>query len=84
MNPRATRAQAAGSHEVIVEFSNGETRKFDLRPLLGYEVFEKLQDSTFFAQVRAEHGTLVWQEGIDLDPDMVYLDSIPLKTLANA
>lgn len=83
MNPRATMAQAVGSHEVIVAFSNGETRKFDLRPLLRYEVFTKLQDMAFFVQVRAEHGTLSWPEGIDLDPDMVYLDSIPLKTLAN-
>ena len=84
MNPRAIKAHAAGQHEVLVEFSNRETRKLNLQPLLQYDVFARLRDAKFVSQVRVDHGTLAWPEGIDLDPDMVYLDSVPVNVLAGA
>ena len=35
-------------------------------------VFEPLKDPAFFAQVRvAEYGTVVWPNGVDLDPDVL-------------
>ncbi len=37
-------------------------------------IFAALQDPDFFAQVRvdAEAGTIVWPNGADLDPDVLY------------
>ena len=84
MNPRVTKARASGEHEVLVDFSNGETRRLDLQPLFDYEVRAKLKDPAFLARVRADHGTLAWPEGIDLDPETVYLDSVPVGILAKA
>ena len=49
-----------------------------VKPLVGYQlfsgIFAPLQDRATFAQVEIhpELGTLVWQNGADLDPDVLY------------
>ena len=37
-------------------------------------MFRALQDPAFFAQVSVDHaaGTVVWPNGVDLDPDVLY------------
>jgi hypothetical protein len=37
-------------------------------------IFAPLQDAAYFAQVQThpELGTIVWQNGADLDPDVLY------------
>jgi hypothetical protein len=78
MNPRVTQVSPLEGHHLLLKFSNGEQRRLDVRPYLAYEVFQKLRDPAFFALVMPEHGTVGWPEGIDLDPDAVYLESLPL------
>ena len=56
----------------------------DVRPYLDYPVFERLRDPGFFALVQADHGTVSWPGGIDLDPDSVYLESVPVQQTAAA
>jgi hypothetical protein len=67
-----------------VQFSSGETRRLDVRPYLAYPVFERLADLAFFAMVTVDHGTVGWPGGIDLDPDSVYLESVPVSQTAAA
>jgi hypothetical protein len=45
---------------------------------LNYPVYQPLNDEEFSKQVRVEHGTICWENGIDFDPDRVYLESIEL------
>jgi len=44
-------------------------------------VFEPLKDPKVFRQVRVdkEAGTVAWPNGADLDPDVLYIRSVPLK-----
>jgi hypothetical protein len=56
----------------------------DVRPYLEYPVFERLRNPGFFALVQADHGTVGWPCGIDLDPDSVYLESVPDEQPATA
>jgi hypothetical protein len=79
MNPRVTAVRHLPDHGLLVTFGTGERRRLDVRPYLAYAVFEVLRDPTVFAQVKADHGTVAWPGGIDLDPDSVYLDSVPLS-----
>lgn len=79
MNPRVVSVRHHHASLLTVEFSNGERRRFDLGPYLQYEVFERLRDPGFVALVREDHGTLSWPGGIDLDPDSVYLESVPIE-----
>jgi hypothetical protein len=56
----------------------------DVSPYLAYPVFERLREPGFFALVHADHGTVSWPGGIDLDPASVYLESVPVARIALA
>ena len=66
------------------EVLDGEQRRMDVTPYLAYPVFQRLRDPGFFAEVQADHGTVCWPAGIDLDPDSVYLESVPVDQTAPA
>lgn len=84
MNPRVTAVAALDNHHLHLHFSNGEQRCLDVRPYLAYPVFERLREPSFFVLVQPDHGTVSWPGGIDLDPDTVYLESVPIAQTASA
>ena len=60
---------------VLLEFSNGEQKTVDLDPLLHGTIFEGLrQDPKLFRSVHVDPdlGTIVWDNGADMDPDVLY------------
>ena len=59
-------------------FENGEHRRFDMRPLLSVKPWTRIADPEIFKMVRAEYGTAVWPGEIDIAPETLYDDSIPL------
>lgn len=63
---------------LILTFSNGERRHFDMRPYLHYPVFRRLQNPGYFSLARVDYGTVVWPGEIDVAPETLYDDSIPL------
>ena len=65
----------AGGTRVRLEFTNGEARELDLAPYLHGPIFEPIRDDPgAFRAVRvdAELGTIVWPNGADIDPDVLY------------
>ncbi len=67
-------------HEVLIRFSDGHERRLTLTPLMKGPVFrEILDDPTLFAamSVDEELGTIVWPNGADLDPDVLYGSAAP-------
>ena len=78
MNPRINAVTAQDDHTLLLTFSNGEIRRFDLKPYLGYPAFEPLRQLRFFKLARASHGTVTWPEEIDFDPDTLYLEGRPV------
>ncbi len=75
MNPQVTRLTPQPGHRLLLEFSNGETRLFDLTPWLDKGVFRALRDSPDFDQARAVDGSVEWPGEIDLSYDTLYLRS---------
>lgn len=65
-----------GGHEVELTFSDGLTAIVDLdRVISRFDgVFEPLIDPEYFRLVRVNHelGTIVWPNGADLCPDVLY------------
>ena len=76
MNPHVTRLTPQAKHRLLLEFSNGETRLFDLSPWLDKGVFHVLRDSPEFAQARVVDGSVEWPGEIDLSYDTLYLRSV--------
>ncbi len=79
MNPRISAVTAHDNYILLLTFTNGETRRFDMTPYLGYAAFKPLRQASFFKLARAEHGTVTWPKEIDFDPDTLYLEGQPVK-----
>lgn len=79
MNPRITAVTASDDHMLLLTFTNGETRCFNITPYLGYPAFEPLRQISFFKLARAGHGTVTWPNEIDFDPDTLYLEGRPVE-----
>lgn len=65
---------------VLPEFSNGDQKAVNLEPLLRGPIFEPLKnDPEFFRSVRVDEelGTIVWSNGADIDPDVLYGSHVP-------
>lgn len=80
MNPRVKLVEALPSQRLRIEFTDGQRRVLDVTPYLSYPVFQALADPQTFKQVASDHGTVSWPGGIDLDPDSVYLESVPVES----
>jgi hypothetical protein len=60
---------------VHLEFTDGSARTVDLEPYLHGPVFAPIRDDVqFFRSVRVdpEAETIVWSNGADIDPDVLY------------
>ena len=79
MNPQVTRVTPQAHHRLLLEFSNGEVRLFDLTPWLDKGVFRALRDSPEFAQAQVVDGSVEWPGEIDLSFDTLYLRSVPVR-----
>jgi hypothetical protein len=69
--------QHLGGHRLRLRFEDGVTGELDLGLRLQFQgVFAPLRDIAEFAKVRVnpEFGTIVWPNGADLDPDVLYAE----------
>ena len=66
---------AIGDYRLRLRFEDGVEGIVDLAPVLSFRgVFEPLKDPAYFALVRvdSELGSVVWPNGADVDPDVLY------------
>ncbi len=75
MNPRVQSAEHLSGTLLKLIFNNGECKFFDIGPYLNYPVYQPLKDKNTIKQVQVKHGIICWDNGIDFDPDRVYLES---------
>ena len=79
MNPRVVEVKPNPDYSLTLKFTNGEVRRFDVRPYLEKGVFGELKDMQLFNSVRPILGSIQWLNGQDLCPDTLYLDSRPIS-----
>lgn len=78
MNPRVVSVTYLDPYQLILTFTDGSKRLFDLVPYLNYPVYDPLKDKALCAAPKIFNGTVVWDESTDFDPDTLYLESKPL------
>ncbi|MGX8705081.1 MAG: DUF2442 domain-containing protein [bacterium] len=61
-----------------VRFANGELRDFDMVPLMERKCYQPLKSDTLFFAARVAYGTVQWPNGLDIDPEWLYEDSVPV------
>ena len=76
MSPRVNYVQYVTAYRVELGFTDGLRRQIDFQDkVVGRAgVFRALADTEFFSQVRLEPeaGTIVWPNGVDFCPDVLY------------
>jgi hypothetical protein len=74
MIPRVAEAHYVQDFIIHLRFADGTEGDVDLREELYGEMFEPLQDRTFFRQfsVHPEFRTLTWPNGADFAPEFRY------------
>lgn len=73
MTPDVIKVMATPDYSIVAEFETGEVRRFDMRPYLDFPAYAALKEQRLFMRAHVEHGTVVWDEEIDLSPDTLYL-----------
>ena len=72
ITPRITSVIPHRNYTLTVSYENGETREFDVTPLLAYPVYQALKNIDYFMQVRPFSRTVVWPEEQDIAPELLY------------
>lgn len=70
-------ARASGGYRLHLRFEDGVEGEIDLAALVDFTgVFAPLKDPGEVAKVRVDHdlGTICWENGADLDPDVLYAE----------
>lgn len=63
------------NYQLHLKFEDNQEGVVDISQLIEFTgIFAPLQDLTYFAQVKLnpEWGTIYWENGADLDPDVLY------------
>ncbi|PKO23719.1 MAG: DUF2442 domain-containing protein [Chloroflexi bacterium HGW-Chloroflexi-1] len=82
MNPRVKMVKPNLDYTITLVFTNGEVKRFDVKPYLNIGIFRELKSMSVFNSVKPFLGSVQWEHGQDLCPDTLYLDSISETHLA--
>lgn len=73
-------AEPTTGTKVQLTFTSGERREVDLLPYLHGPIFDEIRsDPSKFREIAIDRqiGTVVWPNGADIDPDVLYLGLRP-------
>lgn len=80
-NPRVVAVTPNSDYTLVLTFTNGEQRVFDVKPYLDKGFFRELRDMGLFMSVKSVLGTVQWSGGQDFCPDTLYLDSVSVERI---
>ncbi len=79
LSPDAASVSVLPDRVLRVRFVNGELRDFDMKPLLARKCYQPLNNDLLFQTASVAFGTIQWANGLDLDPEWLYEDSVPAE-----
>lgn len=77
ITPKAVKVKPLEKYCLLVEFSNGEHRIYNAKPLIRGDWFGQLNDVNKFNTVHIAGLSVEWEDGQDICPDDLYYNSVP-------
>ena len=77
---RVTSVEVSEGFKLLLGFTNGDRKVIDVEWLLHGPIFDPIrEDPEFFRTVRVDEdcGTIVWPNGANIDPDVLYGSYLP-------
>ncbi|MCX6138917.1 MAG: DUF2442 domain-containing protein [Ignavibacteriales bacterium] len=74
-------ANPTTGYRVEIGFTDGTKREIDLEPYLHGPIFDPIRkDLSIFRSLRVDQRmkTIVWENGADIDPDVLYQGLVPV------
>lgn len=72
MKLQVTKVYPQKDFTLIIEFADGKTKLFDMKPLLADEINKPLRNIDFFMTAKVDHQTVAWSDDLDLCPEYIY------------
>lgn len=72
------RVKTTKDFQLELTYQNGEKRRFDMRPLLTQRPWNRIAEPQLFHHAEVAYGTVIWPGEIDIAPETLYDDSVPL------
>jgi len=67
-----TQVKVLPDYVLLLEFENGEKRRFNMAPYMDKKPFIRLNNSALFRRAYIDYGTVVWPGNIDIAPETLY------------
>lgn len=78
LQPKVVSVMPLPDYEILIEYENGEKRKFDVKPYISGEWYGELRDKNVFSSVRPCGTTVEWEDGQDIAPHELYEMSVAI------
>jgi hypothetical protein len=75
---KATYVQPQTDYTLHLTFSTGESKVYDMKPLLDEGVFSQLKNKALFMAAKLDGISVVWTDDIDIDPTELYVNGVPI------
>lgn len=74
-SPDIDKVKILKGYNLLLTFTNGERKIFDMQPYLKYTIFKPLNKESEFNKFSIIDGTIEWECGAELSADTFYLGS---------
>ena len=78
LQPTVANVQPLPEYRLLVEYTSGEKRIFDVKPYIEGTWFGELSDPDVFQTVHPYGSTVEWEDGQDIAPHELYELSVPV------
>jgi len=77
--PKIKHVKPIENYILILNYENGETKYFDVKPYIKGSWYGELENETIFRSVRPVGNTIEWENGQDIAPHELYELSKSIK-----
>ncbi len=81
ITPKIIKATALEDYKIELLYETGEQKIYNMQELIKTcKFYEKLQDREKFKKIKIVGLSLQWEGGEDIAPELLYNDSVTIKT----